>query len=114
VAAQQQGRFDQVLEPPIDPDSGELDLPGELEWKETNVRALAAAKAMSNMPGYLLRHVSQGCAVRRVGLAGLPYSAASARPYGVDPSRRTKGLSCSPRLSPSAIVRRASLCSEGP
>ena len=50
-ARSQGGRFDEVLEPFIDPVSGAEDIPGEAEFKEAVARAQSAAKAIGKMPG---------------------------------------------------------------
>ena len=44
------GVFDELLEPCIDPVTGKEDIPDEMEFKEAVVRAAAAAKAMGNLP----------------------------------------------------------------
>ena len=53
------GRFDDVLDPPTDPVTGEADLPGEHEFKEAVARAASVAKAMGKMPGSLQRMVDE-------------------------------------------------------
>ena len=53
------GAFDIVLEPPIDPATGQPDVPTEAEFKEAMVRAATAAKAMGKMPASLQRIVDE-------------------------------------------------------
>ena len=53
------GRFDDVLPPPVDPVTGKVDLPGEMEFKEAVSRAAAAAKAMGNMPAQYQKRVDE-------------------------------------------------------
>ena len=55
----QSGRFDEVLEPEIDPVTGEEDLPDENEFKEAVARAAATAKAMGKMPASMQRLVDE-------------------------------------------------------
>ena len=57
VADAQGGAFDTVLEPPIDPVSGQEDLPDEAEFREAVAQAYAAAKAMGNAPDGALRRI---------------------------------------------------------
>ena len=45
------GRFDEVQDPYIDPATGGVDLPGDMEFKEAVAKAAAAAKAMGKLPG---------------------------------------------------------------
>ena len=59
MAQAQGGAFDQVLEPYMDPTTGEVDLPDEGEFKEALARASAAAKAMGKMPGNWQRMVDE-------------------------------------------------------
>ena len=58
-AAANGGRFDEVLEPSIDPVTGEADLPSDAEFKEAIARAAGAAKAMGNMPAGFQRVVDE-------------------------------------------------------
>lgn len=51
------GSFDQVLDPPIDPVTGRVDVPDPAEFKEAIARAAAAAKAMGSLPGRIQRIV---------------------------------------------------------
>lgn len=53
------GAFDTVIDPPIDPATGKVDLPDAAEFREAVARAAAAAKAMGNMPGRLQRMVDE-------------------------------------------------------
>jgi hypothetical protein len=53
------GRFDTVLDPPVDPATGGEDLPDESEFKEAIARAAAAARAMGKMPAGLQRMVDE-------------------------------------------------------
>jgi predicted metal-dependent peptidase len=53
------GRFDELLEPQVDPVSGREDLPSETEFKEAVARAAAAAKAMGKMPAGFQRMVDE-------------------------------------------------------
>lgn len=59
VADQNGGGFDDVLPPPIDPVTGEEDVPTEGEFREAVARAAAAAKAMGNLPGNLAKRVEE-------------------------------------------------------
>lgn len=53
------GAFDTTLDPPIDPSTQEVDLPGESEFQEAISRAAATAKAMGKLPGSLERLVNE-------------------------------------------------------
>lgn len=59
VADANGGSFDQVLEPQVDPVTGKVDLPDEMEFKEAIARAASAAKAIGNLPGYLQRKIDE-------------------------------------------------------
>jgi predicted metal-dependent peptidase len=59
-AASNGGRFDDVLEPEIDPATGKPDVPTEMEFKEALARALdAAEKAQGKVPGNIKRIVEE-------------------------------------------------------
>jgi hypothetical protein len=58
-AAANNGRFDELLPPPIDPVTGKEDLPDEMEFKEAVARAAAAAKAMGKLPSQLKKRVDE-------------------------------------------------------
>lgn len=53
------GRFDNVLDPAVDPVTGKEDIPTEAEFKEAIARAAGAAKAMGKFPGSLQRRVAE-------------------------------------------------------
>jgi predicted metal-dependent peptidase len=53
------GGFDEVLPPPVDPVTGKVDLPDDATFREAVARAAAAAKAMGNMPEGLMRRVNE-------------------------------------------------------
>lgn len=59
VAAANQGRFDEVREPPVDPGTQAVDLPDEHEFQEAVSRAAAVAKSMGKLPGSLQRLVDE-------------------------------------------------------
>lgn len=49
--------FDQHLEPPVDPVTGEVDEMSDMEYKEAITRAYEAAKIAGNLPGHIKRFV---------------------------------------------------------
>jgi predicted metal-dependent peptidase len=53
------GTFDQVFEPPVDPLTGESQLPDENEFKQAVAQAAAEAKAMGKLPGSIERLVNE-------------------------------------------------------
>lgn len=59
TADAQGGAFDEVLEPYVDPATGQPDVPSEAEFKEALVRAATAAKAMGKLPASLQRLVEE-------------------------------------------------------
>jgi predicted metal-dependent peptidase len=56
-AAKQGGAFDELLDPPVDPVTGKVDLPSDTEYKEAIAAAAAAAKAMGKLPTRIARMV---------------------------------------------------------
>ena len=54
-----QGGQDQLMEPRIDPVTGQEDIPDEGQFKEAVARAAAAAKAMGKLPAGLARRIEQ-------------------------------------------------------
>lgn len=59
VADGQGGAFDQVLEPGVDPATGQEDLPSDMEFKEAIAKAAAAAKAIGKLPASLQRRIDE-------------------------------------------------------
>jgi predicted metal-dependent peptidase len=59
AAKGQGGRFDDVMAPPVDKATGEVDEIGEIAFKEAVARAAMHAKAVGNMPGTLERLVGE-------------------------------------------------------
>ena len=53
------GAFDELLPPPVDPVSGEVDLPEEHEFQEAVARAAAVAKAIGKLPASIQRLVDE-------------------------------------------------------
>jgi predicted metal-dependent peptidase len=51
------GSFDEVLESPVDPVTGEVDLPDVNEFREAVARAVSVAKVMGKLPGSVQRLV---------------------------------------------------------
>ncbi len=61
LADENDGAFDELLPPPVNPVTGELDLPDENEFKEAVARAFAVAKAttMGDLPASIKRLVDE-------------------------------------------------------
>ena len=59
VAAGNQGRMDEILEPHKDSVSGKEDLPSEMEFREAITRAEAAARRAGKLPGNLQRVIDE-------------------------------------------------------
>jgi predicted metal-dependent peptidase len=59
LAEANDGAFDEVWEPEVDPATGEVDVPEEHEFKEAVARAAAVAKAMGKLPGNVQRMVDE-------------------------------------------------------
>jgi predicted metal-dependent peptidase len=59
VARGQGGSFDQLLEPPVDPETGAVDLPDANEFKEAVARAAGFAKAAGKLPASIQRLVDE-------------------------------------------------------
>lgn len=55
VAEANQGAFDEILPPPANPVTGDVDLPDENEFKEAVARAIAVAKAVGTVPASIQR-----------------------------------------------------------
>jgi predicted metal-dependent peptidase len=53
------GAFDEILPPPVDPVTGEVDLPEEHEFQEAVARAAAVAKAIGKLPASIQRLVDE-------------------------------------------------------
>jgi predicted metal-dependent peptidase len=53
------GAFDEVFDPPVDPVTGDVDLPDENEFREAIARAASVAKAVGKLPGNIQRMVDE-------------------------------------------------------
>ena len=53
------GAFDEIMDPPVDPVTGDVDLPDENEFREAIARAASVAKAVGKLPGNLQRMVDE-------------------------------------------------------
>lgn len=58
-ADQNEGAFDEILDPPVDPVTGAVDLPEPNEFKEAVAKAAAVAKAMGKLPASVQRMVDE-------------------------------------------------------
>lgn len=53
------GAFDEILDPPVDPVTGDVDLPEANEFREAVAKAASVAKAMGQLPASLKRLVDE-------------------------------------------------------